>query len=480
MRTKLASGKLWIIALMLLAGLFLTSQVLAYDTPAQLTAPAIVNANSATVHANADAQASIVDVVSLNQVVTLIGRNADASWVFVRTPNNILGWMRPQVLTYTINLFDLTAVSTTPVPTVTPLPGTATATPTPISLANATGIVNTGALNVRSGPGVQYNVIAAVYFGDVVTLLGRNGDATWLYIQTAAAVRGWVNARYITPSVAVTSLPVIDSSVSTPVPGIPTSTPVGATTTPTPVGPTAVPNTATINTSSLNMRSGPGVGYVRVATIDSGQLVWLWGRNLDTTWVQVARADNVQGWVNGRFLVTSSSLSNLPVTSQSGTGTVVAGNLNVRSTPGVSGSVVTVASYGSAATLLGRTSDNAWLYIRASDGQEGWVNAGYISTGLNVGLLPSLAGPVPGQPIAPAPPVAPPPVNPGNTASLRACPNLTCQITGTVYSGLAVTATGRTADNTWVYVVLSNGQEGWIQAQFVALGVPITTLPIRQ
>lgn len=480
MRTKLASGKLGIIALLLLAGLFLTSQVLAYDTPAQLTAPAIVNANSATVHANADAQATIVDVVSLNQVVTLIGRNADASWVFVRTPNNILGWMRPQVLTYTINLFDLTAVSTTPVPTVTPLPGTATATPTPISLANATGIVNTGALNVRSGPGVQYNVIAAVYFGDVVTLLGRNGDATWLYIQTAAAVRGWVNARYITPSVAVTSLPVVDSSVSTPVPGVPTSTPVGATATPTPVGPTAVPNTATINTGSLNMRSGPGVGYVRVTTVDSGQLVWLLGRNLDTTWVQVAKADNVQGWVNGRYLVTSSSLSNLPVTSQSGTGTIVAGNLNVRSTPGVSGSVVTVASYGSAATLLGRTSDNAWLYIRASDGKEGWVNAGYISTGLNVGLLPSLAGPVPGQPIAPAPPVAQPPVNPGNTASLRACPNLTCQITGTVYSGLAVTATGRTADNTWVYVVLSNGQEGWIQAQFVALGVPITTLPIRQ
>ncbi len=480
MRTKLASRKLWLIALVLLSGLFLVSQVMAFDTPAQLTAPAIVNASSATVHANADAQASIVDVVSLNQVVTLIGRNADASWVFVRTPNNIVGWMRPQVLTYTINLFDLTAVSTTPVPTATPLPGTATATPTPASLGNISGVVNTGALNIRSGPGVQYNVIAAVYFGDVVILLGRNADSTWLFIQTAANVRGWVNARYITPNASISLLPVVDSSVSTPVPGVPTSTPVGPTMTPTPVGPTAVPNTATINIGSLNIRSGPGVGYVRVSTVDSGQLLWLYGRNLDTTWVQVAKADNVQGWVNGRYLVTTSSLSNLPVTSQTGTGTVVAGNLNVRSTPGVSGSVVTVASYGSAATLIGRTSDNAWLYIRASDGQEGWVNAGYISTSLNVGLLPSLAGPVPGQPIAPAPPVVPPAVNPGNTASLRACPNLTCQITGTVYSGLAVTATGRTADSTWVFVVLSNGQEGWIQAQFVALSVPITTLPVRQ
>ncbi len=380
--------------------------------------------------------------------------------------------MRPQVLTYTINLFDLTAVSTTPVATATPSANTATPTPPPTT--NITGVVNTGALNIRSGPGVQYNVIAAVYFGDVVTLIGRNADSTWLYIQTAAA------ARYITPSASISLLPVVDSSVSTPVPGIPTSTPVAVTATPTAVAPTVIPNTATINTASLNIRSGPGVGYVRVTTIDSGELVWLLGRNLDTTWIQVADVNNVQGWVNGRYLVTSSSQTNLPVTSQTGTGTVVAGNLNVRSAPGVGGSVVTVASFGSSAVLIGRTSDNAWLYIRASDGKEGWVNAGYISTALNVNLLPSLAGPVPGQPIAPAPPIAQPPVNPGNTASLRACPNLTCQITGTVYSGLAVTATGRTADNTWVYVVLSNGQEGWIQAQFVALSVPITTLPIRQ
>jgi uncharacterized protein YgiM (DUF1202 family) len=140
--------------------------------------------------------------------------------------------------------------------------------------------------------------------------------------------------------------------------------------------------------------------------------------------------------------------------------------------------VVTVASYGSGVVLLGRTSDNSWLYLRASDGKEGWANAGYISTVMNVNLLPVLAGPVPGQPITP-PVGGLPPVNPGSTASLRACPNLSCQITGTVYSGLAVTATGRTADNTWVYVVLSNGQQGWIQAQYVALGVPISTLPVK-
>lgn len=474
MRTKIASGKCWLIAIVLLSGLFLTGQVMAYEPKAQVTAPAIVNASSASVFASPTTQATIVDVVSLNQVVTLLARNADATWVYVRTPSSVLGWMQPQVLAYTINLFDLTAVSAN----ATPVPGTATPTPQIVNPILITGVVNTGALNVRSGPGVQYNVIAAVYFGDSVSLIGRNADSTWLYIQIASGTRGWVNARYITPNASISLLPVVDSSVSTPVPGVPTSTPVAATPVPTAVVPTTIPNTAVINIASLNVRSGPGVGYVRVTTVDSGEYVWLLGRNLDTTWINIMDINEIQGWVNSRYLATSTNLGNLPVAAQSGTGYVAAGNLNIRSTPGAGGNVVTVASYGSGVVLLGRTSDNSWLYLRASDGKEGWANAGYISTVMNVNLLPVLAGPVPGQPIAP-PVGGLPPVNPGSTASLRACPNLSCQVTGTVYSGLAVTATGRTADNTWVYVVLSNGQQGWIQAQYVALGVPISTLPVK-
>ncbi|NJN53662.1 MAG: SH3 domain-containing protein, partial [Anaerolineae bacterium] len=153
---------------------------------------------------------------------------------------------------------------------------------------------------------------------------------------------------------SISLLPVVDSSVSTPVPGVPTSTPVAvATAVPTAIVPTTIPNTAVINTSALNVRSGPGVGYVRVTTVDYGEVVWLLGRNLDSTWINIADAGNIQGWVNARYLTTSSNLTNLPVTAQSGTGTVVAGNLNIRSEPGIGGSVVTVASYGSAVVLLG-------------------------------------------------------------------------------------------------------------------------------
>lgn len=476
MKNKL-TGKLLAAALVLLFSVVFVSQAMA----AQLTAPAIVNAASVTIHTSPEAAATVTDVVGQNQVITLLGRNNDATWLYARTPNNVTGWVQPQGLTYTINLNDL--------PVVSPPGATATAvtpaTATPVTPVSANGTVNTGALNIRSGPGVQHGVIAAVYFGDVVTLLGRNADATWLNIQTASNVRGWVNARYLTTGYPLGNLPVVDASSSTPTPGGPATAvpPVAPSVTPVPTlvpAPTTVPNTAIINTAHLNVRTGPGVGYTRVTNLDINQVVYLLGRNIGGSWVQISTGNDIQGWVNARYLTTSTNIGTLLTTAQSAVGTVATGNLNVRANPGATSSVVTVASYGSGLTLLGRSSDNSWLFVRAGDGKEGWSNIGYISTAVDVNLLPVLHGAVagsqPGSPVAPAPQ----PVNPSNTASLRSCPNTTCSITGSVYSGLSVTATGRNADSTWLFVVLSNGQQGWIQASYVALSVPISTLPVVQ
>ena len=41
------------------------------------------------------------------------------------------------------------------------------------SLNEAVGVVNTGALNVRSGPGASFGVVTVIYQGQAVSLLGR-------------------------------------------------------------------------------------------------------------------------------------------------------------------------------------------------------------------------------------------------------------------------------------------------------------------
>ena len=85
--------------------------------------------------------------------------------------------------------------------------------------AGPTATVNTGALNIRSGPGISYGVVTSVYRGTVLTLLARTADTSWVKIALWNGVQGWVNARYIATSYSLYSLPVEGGWQPQPVPG---------------------------------------------------------------------------------------------------------------------------------------------------------------------------------------------------------------------------------------------------------------------
>lgn len=477
MKSRMRSHYIWPVVGVLAVALLAIGLFMAQPTSAQ-SATAVVNTGALNVRSGPSADFSVVDVVYQGQVLTMIARTTDNSWVFVRTPNTVDGWVNAQFIVPSVPISTLPIIGAitptpTPLPTNTPVPGA-----TPVNPIANVAVVNTGALNVRSGPAPTFTILTTVYQGDTLGMLGRNGDGSWIYIVTTTNVVGWVNAKYVIPSTPIADLPIVTAvtPTATPPPGV----------TPTAAPPTAVPSSAVVISGALNVRSGPGLSYARVDGLDYGNYVILMGRNLDATWIQVSTPNGKQGWVNAKYIATTINLSTLPVTVQTGNGIIVTGVLNVRSGPGPSYSVATSASYGANLTLLGRTSDNRWLKVRAPDWTEGWSNAAYIATSTDLNALPVLAGPVPtiAAPVVPPgvppgiPPVVPPPTNPGNTASLRACPNTACAVTGSVYSGLSVTATGRTADNSWIFVSVSNGQQGWIPAQYVVLTVPIESLPV--
>lgn len=72
-------------------------------------------------------------------------------------------------------------------------------------------IVNTGSLNVRSGPGVEYTVNTVVHGGAELRVLGKNdAGASWWYVGTDEFVRGWVNAIHVIIRGDLTDVPVID------------------------------------------------------------------------------------------------------------------------------------------------------------------------------------------------------------------------------------------------------------------------------
>lgn len=80
----------------------------------------------------------------------------------------------------------------TPEPTVPPVTPTPSPTATPDRVY---GIVDTGRLNVRSGPGLNFEVLGQLQFEDVVFPIGANADFTWLVIPFRG-MNGWV-ATYL-------------------------------------------------------------------------------------------------------------------------------------------------------------------------------------------------------------------------------------------------------------------------------------------
>jgi N-acetylmuramoyl-L-alanine amidase len=148
------------------------------------------------------------------------------------------------------------------------------------------GTVNTGALNIRSGPGVNYNVITFVYRNTVLTLLARNADASWVKVMTTTGVQGWVNARYVLTPYPLANLLIEGSSG-----GI----------------------TAVVTSYALNVRSGPGPGYTRLIAVPTSTVFTLLARTHEATWVKVALATGTQGWVNASYISASHPIINLPV-----------------------------------------------------------------------------------------------------------------------------------------------------------------------
>jgi N-acetylmuramoyl-L-alanine amidase len=158
---------------------------------------------------------------------------------------------------------------------------------TPVLAQVASGTVNTGNLNVRSGPGVGYGIVTTLARGNMVTVTGRNNAATWAQVLTATGVNGWVNAGYLIISVNLSALPVTDGTNIT-------GTMTGA--------------------NHLNVRNGPGVAYSVLTTLDYTNVVNVIGRNANSSWIQVTTYFGVIGWANAAYFTYSASIANLPVT----------------------------------------------------------------------------------------------------------------------------------------------------------------------
>lgn len=152
----------------------------------------------------------------------------------------------------------------------------------PALAQNPVASVNTGYLNVRSGPGLEYGSIATLPQGFGVQLVARNDAANWVYIALTNGVTGWVNVNYLYTTYPIRSLPVGDFLPAAPL--IPTGS-----------------NTGNLN---LAMHTNPDRASAIVRFISLGQTFELLGRNYNSTWAQIRLPDGTTGWVQAKYINT--------------------------------------------------------------------------------------------------------------------------------------------------------------------------------
>jgi uncharacterized protein YgiM (DUF1202 family) len=332
-----------------------------------------------------------ITTLVLGQNIPLIGRDTVGGWLQMRLDNGSVGWVSSRFIRSDLPLTELPVVDTT-------------------ALASApnTPAVGMGAVlqvaepfNVRSGPGLDFPVLATLAASRYYVLTGRNADGSWLYIRLADGSTGWVSNTAATAPLDLANLPV-----STAAPALAAS-PSITTTEPAPgIGGLAL---GTANPSVLYVRTGPGLNYTFLDTLAQNQAVTLEGRTADGAWLQVRLPDGGLGWVSSAFMTVNLAIADLPVVEPTAPaivtlptatstapgvggqalGTVVnAANLNVRTGPGLNFTSVGVVPLGTSLVLEGRNASGLWLQVRLADGSLGWVSRTFMEPNLNVANLP--------------------------------------------------------------------------------------------
>ncbi|HRQ23758.1 MAG TPA: SH3 domain-containing protein [Anaerolineales bacterium] len=198
-----------------------------------------------------------------NEVVEEVGANADRSWLQIRKADGSLtGWSSLEFLQ----------------PTDPPDPE-----PPPDEEDENWYRVTASSLKVREGPGLDYDAIGLLYFGELVERTGASPDGEWFSVRNQTrTLAGWSSSAYL-------------ESVHAPAPQPPPSTP--------PAHDHNDKNWYRVNTATLNVREGPGTSNKVVGTLSKNDTLPALDDTSNNAWVQIERVDGMKGWCSKVYLV---------------------------------------------------------------------------------------------------------------------------------------------------------------------------------
>jgi len=184
------------------------------------------------------------------------------------------------------NAVTSSAAGTTTTTTVTGVTGTVTTTTT-AGLAAPRVVINTGFLNIRSGPGSQYTVVATLPGGSEVPVIGMTKDGEWYWVQGAFG-RGWLDRDFVLFRGTIENVAIIHNAAGT------LATPMA------------------IVSGPVTLYAAPNVSLGVVGAISGPVELPVAARTSDTSWVQLSTSIGF-GWVQASQVVLQGDLSLIPI-----------------------------------------------------------------------------------------------------------------------------------------------------------------------
>ncbi len=448
---------------------------------------AVLTGSDVNLRSGAGTGYSVIGSLYLGQRVTVIN-NSDANWAKIRTESGQEGYCTKEFL----QISD----------------GSGSNAGEEVSIGKA---ITTDYLNLRSGAGLNHNVLTVLAKGAVVDVID-NSDGTWVKVKTNDGTVGYCSKDYLQMEVAPTTVSlsetertvtagesfeftatISDESLPTAV-----STNAGAVqvTYLRQEGNTHIyqiqalqagnaeirisangacaslqvtvdaaqqetqGQQATVNADYLNIRSGKGTDTSIIGGLTQGSVVTILD-NSDANWVKIRTAGGIEGYVAREYL-TGAETPSEPTTpetpSETTTATVNADVLNVRSGKGTDTSIIGTLQNGEIVTVLDN-SDVGWVKIKTASGLEGYVAREYL-TGTET----------PSEPTTPETPseTTTATVN-ADVLNVRSGKGTDTSIVGTIRNGETVTVLDN-SDATWVKIKTSSGLEGYVHRDYLNFG----------
>ena len=448
---------------------------------------AVLTGSDVNLRSGAGTGYSVIGSLYLGQRVTVIN-NSDANWAKIRTESGQEGYCTKEFL----QISD----------------GSGSNAGEEVSIGKA---ITTDYLNLRSGAGLNHNVLTVLAKGAVVDVID-NSDGTWVKVKTNDGTVGYCSKDYLQMEVAPTTVSLSETERTVTAgesfeftatisdESLPTalSTNAGAVqvTYLRQEGNTHIyqiqalqagnaeirisangacaslqvtvdaaqqetqGQQATVNADYLNIRSGKGTDTSIIGGLMQGSVVTILD-NSDANWVKIRTAGGIEGYVAREYL-TGAETPSEPTTpetpSETTTATVNADVLNVRSGKGTDTSIIGTLQNGEIVTVLDN-SDAGWVKIRTASGLEGYVAREYL-TGTET----------PSEPTTPETPseTTTATVN-ADVLNVRSGKGTDTSIVGTIRNGETVTVLDN-SDATWVKIKTSSGLEGYVHRDYLNFG----------